>query len=124
MAHEFCWIEMTTDDPTAAKRFYGDLFGWSYDEMEMAQGGTYSMFQPAAGGPGGGIMAKPQPELPTVWMPYVAVDDLEASVARVEELGGTVHMGPTPVPGHGHFAVIADPSGGVIGLWRNAEGSE
>ena len=121
MASEFCWIEMCTDDPGAAKSFYGELFGWSYDEMETEQGGTYSMFEPTAGGPGGGIMAKPMPEAPTAWMPYVATDDLQASVARVTELGGTVHVEPTPVPGHGEFAVIADPSGGVIGLWKTAE---
>ncbi len=121
MAHEFCWIEMCTDNTEVAKNFYGELFGWSYEEMEMKQGGTYSWFQPAAGGPGGGIMAKPVPEAPTAWTPYVATDDLEAAVARVTELGGTVHMGPTPVPGHGEFAVIADPAGGVIGLWKNEE---
>ena len=79
------------------------------------------MFQPAAGGPGGGIMAKPMPEVPTAWMPYVLTEDLEASVKRAEELGGTVHVPPTPVTEHGAFAVIADPAGGVIGLWRNNE---
>ncbi len=54
-------------------------------------------------------------------MPYVLTEDLEASVKRVEELGGVVHVPPTPVTEHSAFAVIADPSGGVIGLWRNNE---
>lgn len=121
MANEFCWIEMCTDNPEAAKSFYGELFGWNYNAIEMDQGGVYSTFEPAAGGPGGGIMAKPAAEAPTAWMPYVATDDLEASVAKVTALGGTVHMGPTPVPGHGAFAVVADPAGGVIGLWKTEE---
>lgn len=121
MANDFCWIEMCTDNPEAAKSFYGDLFGWDYNEMEMDQGGIYSMFEPAAGGPGGGIMAKPVPGAPTAWMPYVATDDLEASVAKVFDLGGKVIMGATPVPGHGAFAVISDPTGGVIGLWKHEE---
>lgn len=121
MANDFCWIEMCTDNTEAAKNFYGELFGWNYEEMEMKQGGTYSWFQPATGGPGGGIMAKPVPEAPTAWTPYVATDDLEAAVAKVTELGGTIHMGPTPVPGHGEFAIVADPAGGVIGLWKNEE---
>ena len=124
MAHEFCWIEMTTGDPTAAREFYGKLFGWKYDEESMENGGTYAMFQPEAGGPGGGIMAKPSQECPTAWMPYVQVDDLEASVARVKELGGAVHMGPAPVKEHGHFAVVADPSGAAIGLWKCAENKD
>lgn len=118
MANEFCWIEMCTDNTEAAKNFYGELFGWTYDVMEMKEGCTYSIFEPKAGGPGGGIMTKPIAEVPNAWTPYVATDDLEASVAKVVELGGTVHMGPTPVPGHGSFAVIADPAGGVIGLWK------
>ena len=121
MAHEFSWIELTTDNTEAAKSFYSGLFGWNYEELPMEQGGVYSMFQPAAGGPGGGIMTKPMPEVPNAWMPYVLTDDLEAATARVTELGGTVHVPPTPVAEHGSFAVIADPTGAVIGLWKNAE---
>ena len=119
MAHEFCWIEMTTDNPGAAREFYTSLFDWSFDEMEMAQGGTYAMFQPAGGGPGGGLMAKPAAEVPTAWTPYVAVDDLAAACSRVRRLGGQVLMDQTPVPGHGAFAIIADPTGAVLGLWKN-----
>jgi len=119
MAHEFCWMELTTEDPSKAQEFYGSLFGWTYKHLDMAQGGTYTMFEPEAGGPGGGMMATPQPGVPTAWLPYVTVDDLEASVARVQELGGTVRMGPTPVPDHGAFAVVADPTGAVLGLWRS-----
>lgn len=124
MAHDFCWVEMTTDDPNAARSFYGELFGWSFDEMPMDEGKIYAMFQPKAGGPGGGIMAKPCPDAPTAWMPYVAVDDLPVAVGKVEELGGKVHMGPTPVPGHGEFAVVADPSGGVLGLWHTTKSED
>ena len=120
MAHEFCWIELATGGVDAARSFYADLFGWSFTEAE-SESGAYSMFEPAAGGPGGGMMAKPSDDVPTAWMPYVAVDDLAASVARVEELGGEVRIGPTPVPGHGELAVIADPSGGTIGLWRSQD---
>ncbi|MCP4898152.1 MAG: VOC family protein [bacterium] len=123
MVNEFCWVEMTTDDPNAAKGFYRDLFGWKYEEMPMEGGNVYSMFQPETGGPGGGIMAKPCEDAPTAWMPYVGVDDLVASVERVKELGGVVHMGPMPVAGHGEFAVIADPTGGVLGLWHSTKTS-
>ena len=116
--HEFCWVEMVTEDSKAAQSFYGDLFGWSYEGVPMQNGQQYAMFQPEAGGPGGGIMHKPDPRLPTTWMPYVAVADLEAAVAKVATLGGSVQVGPTPIPGRGSFAVIQDPTGGVIGLWR------
>jgi len=117
--HEFCWVEMVTDDRTAAQSFYAELFGWSFEEVAMAGGGHYAMFRPVAGGPGGGIMHKPDPSLPTTWMPYVAVADLEAAVAEAGRLGGSVQVAPTPIPGLGSFAVVEDPTGGVIGLWRN-----
>ncbi len=117
--HEFCWVEMVTDDRKAAQSFYGDLFGWSYEEVPMRDGQHYAMFRPEAGGPGGGIMNKPDSKLPTTWMPYVAVTDLEAAVARVATLGGSVQVVPTAIPGMGSFAVIQDPTGGVLGLWRN-----
>jgi predicted enzyme related to lactoylglutathione lyase len=119
MAHDFCWIELSTDDQEAAKGFYSKLLGWDFEDHDMGGAGTYSMFQPQAGGPGGGIMAKPCAEAPTAWLPYVAVDDLEAAVAKVRELGGAVIVEPTPVPEYGSFAVITDPSGGALGLWRN-----
>ncbi len=123
MAHEFSWIEMVTDDPKSARSFYGALFGWEYEELPMEGDAVYAMFQPQAGGPGGGIMAKPCPDAPTAWMPYVSVEDLGVAIERVKTLDGTVHMGPAPVAGHGEFAVVADPTGGVLGLWHTIEAS-
>ena len=120
MAGEFCWVEMLTDDRLKAQSYYADLFGWSFEEVATGAG-PYAMFRPAPGGPGGGIMARPAGDMPTAWTPYVAVDDVDASAARARELGGRVLAPPADVPGYGRFAVIQDPTGGVLGLWRCAE---
>lgn len=114
MANDFCHIELATDDPDKAKSFYGKLFSWSFQAMP---GSPYTMIDPGEG-PGGGVMAKPMPNVPTAWMPYVHVNDLDSTVQTVPALGGTVIVPKMPVPGIGHFAVIQDPTGGVIGVFQ------
>ena len=66
----FSWCELMTPDPEAAKRFYGTLFGWTLEDMDMGQG-TYTVVK--AGGAGiGGIMKRPPecaPDAPLHWGP-------------------------------------------------------
>jgi predicted enzyme related to lactoylglutathione lyase len=119
MANKFCHIELTTVDPAAAKEFYGSLFDWKLEDMPMGDS-TYTMISTGEE-PGGGIMAPPMPEVPTAWMTYVEVVDVAASVARAKELGGAVHVDKTPIPDMGFFAVIADPTGGVIGIFESVK---
>ncbi len=117
MANPFCFIELATDDTAKAKEFYGSLFSWTFEDMNMGEGGTYTMLQ-TGDGPGGGIMAKKMPGQPTMWTSYVQVADLDASVAKVDELGGKVIVGKTAIPNMGSFAIVEDPTGGVLGLWQ------
>lgn len=116
MANTFCHIELTTGNLGAAVEFYGSLFDWKLDEMPMGDE-SYTMIDTGAE-PGGGMMTQPSPDHPPAWMVYVRVDDVAASATRAEELGGKVHVAKTPIPGHGFFAVIQDPTGGVIGVWE------
>jgi predicted enzyme related to lactoylglutathione lyase len=88
MANPFCHIELATDHPERARAFYGALFSWTFEVMPMGHG-PYIMLQTGEG-PGGGIMGKPMPEAPTAWMPYVQVDDLDATMLKVGELGGQI----------------------------------
>ncbi len=116
MDNDFCHIELTTDDTGKAREFYGALFTWKFQDMPMGES-SYIMFEPGTG-PGGGMMAKPMPDAPTMWMVYVQVEDLDATLAKVAELGGQVMVPKTPIPQMGCFAVIQDPTGGVIGVWQ------
>ncbi len=68
----FVHMELSTDDPTAAKAFYKKLFGWKLKDQQMPNG-VYTTFDTRTGGPGGGITAKTMPGQPTAWLPYVGV---------------------------------------------------
>lgn len=114
------WNELMTRDVTAARRFYGDLFGWGYRELDM--GGTaYTVFS-VDGEDAGGMMAMDGPQfegVPEHWMVYLQVDDCAATAAAVGESGGTVLVPPTDIP-VGTFAMVQDPQGGAFSLMQMA----
>ena len=70
MPNPFAHIELTTADLPAAQKFYSKVFAWKLRDMP---GMNYTMID-VGGGTGGGMQAKPMPEAPTGWMPYVQVD--------------------------------------------------
>ena len=117
--HAFVHLELTTDEPNSAREFYGELFAWSFEEMDMGEGGSYFMVKPGDG-PDGGITGKQMPEQPTAWMPYVQVEDIGATITKSESLGGRTVMPETPIPGMGTLAVLRDPTGATLGIWRPA----
>lgn len=102
-----CLNQLNTSDPEAAQRFYGDLFGWTFQGVESG-GQAYWGIQ-NGGRLNGGMMQADPPQ----WLAYFTSDDLDASVAKVAELGGRVIVAPAPVPG-GRIAVTADPQGAVF----------
>jgi len=90
------------------------------NDMPMGED-TYTLIDPGntkEGGVGGGMMKLPAPDVPPHWMAYVLVDDVEASTAKVKELGGEIIKEVTEIPGMGAFSVIKDPTGAVLGLWE------
>ncbi len=113
------WTELYTSDASAAKEFYGDLFGWQYGDMELpGGGGTYTLITPAGLPPErmqGGLMELPKENLALAngrpyWHPVFNVPDCDAAVAKVTENGGSVQMGPDDAEGVGRLAVCLDPS--------------
>lgn len=121
----FCWNELGTTDDEGAKKFYAELLGWTFKEGDVPSGGGECEGVPmkyaeiiAGGRPAGGVY-KMGPEFggaPSHWMSYVAVDDVDASAKRVEELGGKVCVPPTDIPNVGRFSVINDPTGATLSL--------
>ncbi|MGW0548453.1 VOC family protein [Streptomyces altiplanensis] len=115
-----CWTELYTTDSAAAKQFYGGLFGWETQDMELpGGGGTYSMIVPPGLPPErmhGGLMQLPPDALAPnggkpYWHPVFAVEDCDATVAKVTSGGGSVQMGPEDAEDIGRLAVCHDPSG-------------
>jgi predicted enzyme related to lactoylglutathione lyase len=112
----FIWYELITPDPEGAKRFYGQVTGWHYDDM-TGGGMTYSVIN-ADGHGVGGIMQIPEEAkamgAPPSWSGYICVDDCDAAAAKVKSLGGQVIRAPDDIPEVGRFAVVADPHGAVF----------
>lgn len=114
----FCWYDLMSKDPAASKEFYGELFGWRVDAMDM-QDGKYEMLFMGERGVGG-VVGLEGEEVPSHWMPYIFVDALEPTCEKVTELGGRICVPPTEV-GVGRFAVVTDPQGGAFSLWEGKQ---
>ena len=104
-AGSFCWYELATNNADACKKFYGELFGWTFEDTPMPgdQGGTYTMIN-IKGQPLGGVfkMEGPQFEgVPPHWGSYVAVDDVDASAAQAKEWGPRSCTSLCPFPASG-----------------------
>ena len=119
---EFCWNELMTTDAGGAREFYTSLFGWGVEEMSMGPAGVYTLWRTGET-QAGGMMAMVGPNwegknIPPHWMSYVAVDDVDAAAAHAAELGGAVCVPPTDIPGIGRFAVLNDPQGATLSIFK------
>ena len=119
----FSWNELMTTDPQTAATFYGVLFGWKVDAMEMGGGGTYRVAKVGETGIGG-IMKIPDDVqgMPPAWGSYVTVADLDATLAQAVALGGRVVAPAMEIPKVGRMAVIGDPQGATINVIQYAMG--
>jgi len=121
-AGRFVWHDLMSTDPQAAKAFYKGLFGWSSQERDMGpEIGTYTMWSAKGSGFGGLVPLDSAHGVPSHWISYVTVDDVEATAVKAKELGGQVPVPATDIPGVGRFAVILDPQGGAISPFRFEE---
>jgi predicted enzyme related to lactoylglutathione lyase len=113
------WYELLTPDVGAAKRFYGDIVGWSFTEFPSPDGGMkYTIANVGETGVAG--MATPPEGFATgpTWLVYFHVADVDAKVAEVEKAGGKTHMSATDLPGVGRVALVADPQGVLFYLMK------
>jgi len=115
MSNPFVHLELSTPDAAKAKAFYSDLFGWTFKDEDMGPAGTYSVFHPSSG-PGGGLYS--MPGMPTFWLAYVGVDDINASTEKAKSLGATIHKGPMEIPNIGWMTILVDPTGATIALFQ------
>ena len=114
MANPFVHVELATTDVAKAKKFYGELFAW---KLEDIPGMEYTLIN-VGGGTGGGMMKTVQPDSPSNWMAYVAVDDAAVATEKARTLGAKICKEVTEIPGVGWFSVITDPTGATLALWQ------
>lgn len=122
MSGRFVWHELMTTDPKAAMAFYGEVVGWKTEVFPGNAGPEpYHMWM-GSQGPVGGVMTLPEEAkkmgAPPHWMGNVGVKDLDASVAKVKEKGGSIHVPPMDIPSVGRISVIADPQGAIISMYQ------
>lgn len=117
MANPFVHIELDTTDIVKAKSFYSTLFGWKLRDEDMGEGVTYTMID-VGEGTGGGMMTHPVPGQPSLWLPYVLVDDIQAATEKARSLGAQVVREPMEVPGAGWLSIFLDPTGAALGMWK------
>ena len=119
----FCWVELATSDPEAAKSFYSGLFGWAPVDNPMGPGpdAIYTRLQ-LSGGDVGALyrMIKEQAAqgVPPNWLVYVSVASADAAAKRAKELGGAVLAEPFDIMDYGRMAMLKDPSGAVFAVWQ------
>jgi predicted enzyme related to lactoylglutathione lyase len=111
----FCWNELMTHDIARAKQFYADTIGWTYNPMPM-DWGTYWLAM-ADGKMAGGLieMQGDCAAMPESWMPYLAVDDVDARLKKAVAAGATIMREPFEVPGVGRIAILREPGGAMVG---------
>ena len=107
-----CWADLATTDPAAAKSFYADLFGWTFEDAQMSETMVYTM----AVKDGSYVCAMyDQPDdmkqqgMPPFWGVHIAVDDVDEVASRVEACGGTIFHGPFDVSTPGGWSSSAIP---------------
>jgi len=120
----FSWVDLGTTDAAAAKRFYGELFGWEAIDMPAGEGRTYTMFRLGGQDVAGGYEQDEQERaagVPPHWSSYVTVEDVGAAAGAVPDAGGVVVAPPFDVLDSGRMAVVQDPAGAVLSLWEPRE---
>jgi predicted enzyme related to lactoylglutathione lyase len=120
---DFIWYELMTPDIDGARAFYKAVVGWEIGDKTDQPGMDYRMIRSGADFVGGFMpidadMAA-HGAMP-LWVGYIAVDDVDATAAKIAELGGHLFVPPRDIPGVGRFAMAADPQGGVFYIMRGA----
>jgi predicted enzyme related to lactoylglutathione lyase len=119
----FIWYELMSPDPDASKVFYDAVVGWDI-EPQPAGEMDYRMVRRSDGSNAGGVLrlteAMTSGGASPAWLGYVAVNDVDATLAAFEAEGGRVHMPATDMPGIGRMAMVADPQGASLYLMKPA----
>jgi uncharacterized protein len=117
----FCWVELGTTDGEAAKKFYTELFDWSFDDRSVGPDMVYTMLK--KDGKEVGALYKMPAEMsaqgiPPNWLSYASTANADDTSAKVISLGGNLMKEPFDVMDVGRMAVIQDPTGAVFAIWE------
>ena len=118
---KFVWQDLVTRDPAAARRFYGALLDWKFQDTTR-NGKPYAVAR-VGGQPVAGIVAHPDPtDDPALWLSYLSVPNVDQAVEQVAAAGGKTLYAPRDLADIARVAVVADPQGAALGLVRLRDG--
>ena len=117
------WTDLATTDQDAAKSFYADLFGWTYEDNAMGDmGGMVYSMAVSDGSYAAALFTQMEHEremgIPPHWNVYMTVENVDELATHVSEHGGNLLNEPFDVYDAGRMIVATDPTGAVIALWQ------
>ena len=114
------WIDLTVENAQQVRDFYAGVVGWNPEAVDMGGYSDFNMKSPDTGEPNAGVCHKrgSNEKIPSSWMIYIHVADLDASAARCAELGGEVLLGPKGSADSGRYCIVRDPAGAVAALFQ------
>jgi predicted enzyme related to lactoylglutathione lyase len=112
------WMDLTVPDAVRVRDFYGAVVGWKHEDVNMGGYNDFNMIPPGGEKPVAGICHArgPNADLPTQWLLYITVSDLDASLAQVRAHGGKQRTAVRDMGPWGRMCVIEDPAGAVAML--------
>jgi predicted enzyme related to lactoylglutathione lyase len=111
----FVWHDLMTRDVSAAKQFYGSLFGWRFEDTKRSDR-PYVLARVGSEPVAGFVDVSAIPDASPQWISFMSVDDVDKTVALVQSEGGKILLDPREVPSIARAAVVADPQGAPLGL--------
>lgn len=114
------WMDLTVPDADSVRDFYQSVVGWSVEACDMGGYSDYTMTTASGKGVSGVCWARGvNAGIPPVWLMYITIADMDASIASVQKFGGKVFIGPKAM-GAARYAVIEDPAGAKCALYQPA----
>lgn len=111
------WVDLMTPDLEGAQKFYGSLFGWTFD-VGTPETGHYTSCN-LGGRRAAGMGKRPEDAtFPSVWSVYFEGEDADQLAESIRANGGQIMMGPMDVMEFGRMLIAADPTGAVFGIWQ------
>lgn len=117
------WVDLTVENADGIRNFYQNVVGWKDEAVAMGEYNDYMMKTPVSETAVAGVCYKQgvNKDLPSQWLIYITVANVDQSAAQVTALGGKLLVQPKSMGSYGRYCVIQDPAGAVSALFEPAE---
>lgn len=109
------WVELWTNDVNAATEFYENVIGYRTVTVKDGSGGVFQVMGRDQT-PHASVIEAPLPDVEPIWLPYMRVDNVDATAREILKAGGSVIVPPQKDGLNVDVAIVADPTGGVFAL--------